>query len=127
VKNLLSSVLVEDQEKALKFYTEVLGFVKKRDFPVGKFKWLTVVSPEGPEGVQLLLEPNENPAARSFQQAMFEQGIPMRAFSVDDIEAEHRRLRDLGVRFTMEPTKNGPATVAVFDDTCGNLIQLYQV
>lgn len=127
MKNLLSSVLVEDQEKALEFYTEVLGFVKKLDFPVGKFKWLTVVSPEGPEGVQLLLEPNENPAARSFQQAMFEQGIPMRAFSVDDIEAEHRRLRDLGVRFTMEPTKNGPATVAVFDDTCGNLIQLYQV
>jgi catechol 2,3-dioxygenase-like lactoylglutathione lyase family enzyme len=123
----LNSVFVDDQDKALKFYTEVLGFEKKRDFPVGQFKWLTVVSPEEPDGPELLLEPNDNPAARTFQKAVFEQGIASTAFAVDDIQEEYERMKELGVVFSIEPTKTGPATVAVFDDTCGNLIQLYQV
>jgi catechol 2,3-dioxygenase-like lactoylglutathione lyase family enzyme len=127
MKIKLSSVLVDDQDKALKFYTEVLGFVKKAELPVGKFKWLTVVSPEGPDDIELLLEPNENPAAQTFQKALFEQGIPLTAFAVDDIQKEYERLKSLGVVFRTEPTSMGPATVAVFDDTCGNLIQLYQV
>ena len=122
----LSSVLVDDQDKALKFYTEVLGFVKKADIPVGTAKWLTVVSPEGPDDVELLLEPNDNPAARTFQQAIREQGIPLTAFAVDDIQKEYERLKGLGVVFRSEPTRMGPTTVVVFDDTCGNLIQLYQ-
>ncbi|HXO18491.1 MAG TPA: VOC family protein [Thermoanaerobaculia bacterium] len=126
MKIQLTSVLVEDQDKALQFYTEVLGFVKKQDMPVGKFKWLTVVSPEGPDDVELLLEPNENPAAKTFQQALFQQGIPATAFAVDDIQAEHERLKKLGVVFKTEPTKMGPVTIAVFADTCGNLIQIYQ-
>jgi predicted enzyme related to lactoylglutathione lyase len=120
----LSSVLVDDQDKALKFYTEVLGFVKKSDFPVGQFKWLTVVSPEGPDDIELLLEPNDNPAAKAFQEAIFKQGIPARSFAVDDLQKEYERPKKLGVVFTMEPTSMGPVTVAVFDDTCGNLIQI---
>ena len=127
MKIKLTSVLVDDQDKALKFYTEVLGFVKKKDFPVGQFKWLTVVSPEGPDDIELLLEPNDNPAAKTFQKAIFEQGIPLTAFAVEDIQKEYERMKRLGVVFRMEPTKTGEATVAVFDDTCGNLIQLYQV
>ena len=127
MKIKLNSVLVDDQNKALKFYTEVLGFVKKADFPVGQFKWLTVVSPEEPDGTELLLEPNDNPAAKTFQKAIFEQGIPLTAFAVEDIQTEYERMKKLGVVFSMEPTKTGPATVAVFEDTCGNLIQLYQV
>jgi predicted enzyme related to lactoylglutathione lyase len=127
VKIKLASVFVDDQEKALKFYTEVLGFVKKRDMPTGQFRWLTVVSPEEPDGAQLLLEPSENPATQTFKKALFEQGIPLTAFAVEDIQKEYERLRKLGVVFTMKPTKMGAATVAVFDDTCGNLIQLYQV
>ena len=127
MKIKLTSVFVDDQDKALKFYTEVLGFVKKLDFPLGKFKWLTVVSPEEPDGTQLLLEPNDNPAARTYQQAIFEQGIPTTSFAVEDIQKEYERMKKLGVVFSMEPTKTGPVTVAVFDDTCGNLIQLYQV
>ena len=123
----LTSVFVDDQDKALQFYTEVLGFVKKVDFPLGKFKWLTVVSPEGPDDIELLLEPNDNPAAKTFQKAIFEQGIPLTAFAVEDIQKEYERMKRLGVVFRMEPTKTGEATVAVFDDTCGNLIQLYQV
>lgn len=123
----LTSVFVDDQEKALKFYTEVLGFVKKMDVPAGKFRWLTVISPEGPDGIQLLLEPNDNPAAKTYQKAIFEQGIPATSFAVDDIHKEYERLNKLGVAFTMEPTSMGPATVAVFNDTCGNLIQLAQV
>lgn len=123
----LTSVLVDDQDKALKFYTEVLGFVKKRDIPVGEFKWLTVVSPEGPEEIELLLEPNNNPAASTYQKAIFEQGIPFTAFAVEDIQKEYERLKRLGVVFHTEPTQMGMATIAVFDDTCGNLIQLYQV
>jgi predicted enzyme related to lactoylglutathione lyase len=127
MKIQLSSVMVDNQDKALKFYTEVLGFVKKRDIPLGEAKWLTVVSPEGPEDIELLLEPNSNPAARTYQKAIFEQGIPLTAFAVDDIQKEYARLKDLGVEFAMEPTNMGMTTVAVFNDTCGNLIQIYQV
>ncbi len=126
MKIKLSSVFVDDQDKALKFYTEVLGFVKKTDIPVGQFKWLTVVSPEDPDGTELLLEPSDNPATKTFKKAIFEQGIPLTAFAVEDIQKEYERLKRLGVRFTMEPTKTGPTTIAVFDDTCGNFIQLYQ-
>jgi len=127
MKIKLSSVFVDDQDKALKFYTEVLGFVKKTDLPVGGARWLTVVSPEGPDDIELLLEPNGNPAAKTFQKAIFEQGIPLTAFAVEDIQKEYQRMEKLGVVFVMKPTKTGEVTVAVFDDTCGNLIQLYQV
>lgn len=127
MKIKLNSVLVDDQDKALKFYTEILGFVKKADFPVGEFKWFTVVSPEEPNGTELVLEPNNNPAARTFQGAIFKQGIPLTAFAVEDIQKEYQRMKKLGVVFTTEPTKAGPATIAVFNDTCGNLIQIYQV
>ena len=123
----LSSVLVDDQEKALRFYTEVLGFIKKTDIPAGEARWLTVVSPEGPEDIELLLEPNSNPAATTYQRALHEQGIPLTAFAVDDIQSEYERLQQLGVRFSTKPTPAGPATIAVFEDTCGNLIQIYQV
>jgi len=127
MKIKLNSVLVDDQDKALKFYTEILGFVKKTDIPAGEARWLTVVSPDGPADIELLLEPNGNPAARTFQEALFRQGIPLTAFAVEDIQKEFKRLMQLGVVFQMEPTKTGPVTVAVFEDTCGNLIQLYQV
>ena len=123
----LTSVFVDDQEKALKFYTDILGFVKKADFPVGQFKWLTVVSPEAPDGTELLLEPSDNPAAKTFKKAIFEQGIAAMSFGVDDIQKEYERLVKLGVVFTMQPVNVGMATIAVFDDTCGNLIQLHQV
>ena len=126
MKIKLSSVMVDNQDKALKFYTEVLGFVKKQDIPVGEYKWLTVVSPEGPDDIELVLEPNGNPAARTFQEAIFRQGIPLTAFAVDDIHKEYERMKNLGVKFRTEPTKSGPVTLAVFEDTCGNLIQLYQ-
>ena len=127
MKIKLASVFVDDQDKALKFYTEILGFVKKRDVPAGKFRWLTVVSPEEPDGAELLLEPSDNPATKTFKKAIFEQGIPLTAFAVEDIQKEYERMKKLGVVFRMKPTKTGEATVAVFDDTCGNLIQLYQV
>ena len=127
MKIQLSSVMVGDQDKALKFYTEVLGFVRKRDIPLGEARWLTVVSPEGPDNIELLLEPNSNPAARVYQKSIFEQGIPLTAFAVDDIQHEYARLKKLGVEFTMEPTNLGMITAAVLDDTCGNLIQIYQV
>ena len=126
MKIKLTSVFVEDQEKALRFYTDILGFVKKQDIPVGDFRWLTVVSAEGPEDIELLLEPNENPAARIYQQALFGQGIPLAAFAVDDIQNEYERLKELGVLFHSEPMVAGSTMVAIFDDTCGNLIQLYQ-
>lgn len=126
MKIKLSSVFVDDQEKALKFYTEVLGFVKSKDVPVGEYKWLTVVSPENPHGVELLLEPSDNPATQAFKKAIFEQGIPLTAFAVDDLETEYQRLKSLGVRFSMPPTEMGPTRIAVFDDTCGNYIQIYQ-
>ena len=122
----LTSVMVEDQDKALTFYTDVLGFNKKHEIPVGQYKWITVVSPEGPGDVELTLEPNANPAAKAFQEAMFAQGIPLAAFEVGDIAAEYARLRTAGVAFTREPTPMGPVTIAVFSDTCGNLIQIYQ-
>ena len=120
----LTSVLVDDQEKALRFYTDVLGFVKKTDIPVGEAKWLTVVSPEAPDGVELLLEPDAHPAARPFKEALVADGIPYTSFAVDDVKAEYERLKGLGVKFVQEPTDMGQVTTAVFDDTCGNLIQI---
>ncbi|HKD40791.1 MAG TPA: VOC family protein [Myxococcaceae bacterium] len=122
----LTSIMVDDQNRALKFYTEVLGFQKKRDIPVGEYKWLTVVSPEGPGDLELVLEPNANPAGKAFQKAMFEQAIPLAAFETSDLKAEFARLKALGVTFTQGPTKRGPVTIAVLSDTCGNLLQLYQ-
>jgi len=122
----LTSIMVDDQAKALKFYTETLGFVKKSDFPVGEYRWITVVSPEGRDDLELSLEPNVNPAAKTFQSAMFAQGIPLAAFEVADMAKEYARLKALGVVFTTEPTNAGPVTIAVLSDTCGNLIQLYQ-
>ena len=127
MKIKLASVMVDNQDKALKFYTEVLGFVKKTDIPMGETKWLTVVSPEGPGDIELLLEPMGFPPARTYQKALFEAGIPLTAFQVDDIQKEYARMKKLGVLFKGEPAKAGPVTVTVFEDTCGNLIQLYQV
>ena len=122
----LTSIFVDDQEKALKFYTDVLGFQKKFEFPAGKHKWLTVVSPEEPEGVQLVLEPNDgwNTAAKTYQQEIFRQGTPAANFFVGDVQKEYEKLRGLGVTFTKEPTKTTGSTIAVLDDTCGNLIQI---
>lgn len=121
----LTSIFVDDQPKALAFYTSVLGFVKGQEIPAGDFKWLTVRSPEGGD-VELSLEPNANPAARTYQQALMEQGIPATAFECDDIEVEFHRLRAHGVRFTVNPKDVGPVWIAIFADTCGNLIQIYQ-
>ena len=120
----LTSVLVDDQEKALQFYTEKLGFVKKHDIPMGEARWLTVVSPEDPDGTELVLEPGDHPAVKPFKEALVADGIPFTSFAVDDVKSEYERLRALGVRFTQEPTEMGPVTTAVFDDTCGNLIQM---
>lgn len=122
----LTSIMVDNQDKALKFYTDVFGFVKKHDIPVGEYKWLTVVSREGPDDLELALEPNANPAGKAFQEAIFKQGIPLAAFEVDDLASEFKRLKGLGVVFTQEPTHAGPVTIAVCADTCRNLIQLYQ-
>ena len=121
------SVLVDDQDKALQFYTETLGFVKKTEFPVGEHRWLTVVSPEDPDGVELVLEPDEHPAARPFKEALVADGIPFTSFAVDDVHKEHARLTGLGVTFTQEPVAMGQMTTAVLDDTCGNLIQIAAV
>jgi len=119
------SVMVDDQAKALRFYTGVLGFVKKQDVPVGAHRWLTVVSPESPDGPELLLEPDEHPAARPFKDALVADGVPFTSFSVEDVHAEFERLSAAGVRFTQEPAEMGPGvTTAVLDDTCGNLIQI---
>lgn len=123
----VTSVFVKDQEKALHFYTGILGFVKKADIPAGEYRWLTVVSPEEQGGTELVLEPNNNPAARAYQEAIFSQGIAATAFFVDDVAKEYDRLKKMGVAFKSGPTKAGPATIAVFDDTCGNLIQINQV
>ncbi|MEX0173292.1 VOC family protein [Streptomyces sp. LMG1-1-1.1] len=121
----LTSVFVDDQAKALRFYTEVLGFLKKHDVPLGgEDRWLTVVSPEEPGGTELLLEPARHPAARTYRDTLVQDGIPLAQFAVTDVRAEYERLRALGVRFTQEPTDMGPVTTAVLDDTCGNLIQL---
>jgi len=126
MKIYISSVYVDDQEKALRFYTEVLGLVKKIDVPAGEYRWLTVVSPEESDGTELLLEPSDNPATKAFKRALYEQGIPLASFAVEDIREEYERMRELGVDFAVEPTEMGSVTVAVFDDTCGNLIQLVQ-
>ncbi|MGW0239124.1 VOC family protein [Micromonospora chalcea] len=122
----LTGVYVDDQDKALRFYTDVLGFVPKTDVPTGEYRWLTVVSPDAPDGVELLLEPDAHPAAKAFKEALAADGIPLTQFAVDDVAAEHERLRGLGVLFTQEPVDMGPVTTAVFDDTCGNLIQIAQ-
>jgi glyoxylase I family protein len=122
----LNSIMVEDQDRAEAFYTNVLGFKVKQSIPVGPYRWLTVVSPEGPNDLELSLEPNANPAGKTFQKALFDQGIPATAFESADIAAEFARLSDRGVTFTQGPTKMGPVTIAVFSDTCGNLIQIYQ-
>lgn len=122
----LASVFVDDQDKALRFYTDVLGFVKKTEVPLGEHRWLTVVSPEDPDGTELVLEPDSHPAVKPYREALAEDGIPATSFAVGDVRAEFDRLRGLGVRFTQEPLDMGPVTTAVLDDTCGNLIQIAQ-
>jgi len=127
MKMYIKSVAVEDQTKALDFYTKVLGFVVKHDIPLGEYRWITLVSAQEPDGVELALEPNEYPATRVFQDALMANGIPFTAFSVDDLQSEVERLQTAGVAFTQLPTKAGDATIAVFNDTCGNLIQLIEL
>jgi catechol 2,3-dioxygenase-like lactoylglutathione lyase family enzyme len=122
----IASVFVDDQDKALRFYTEVLGFTKKTEVPLGEYRWLTVVSPDAPDGPELLLEPDAHPAVRPFKEALKGDGIPFTSFAVDDVHSEHARLETLGVHFIQQPTARGPVTTAVFDDTCGNLIQIAQ-
>ncbi len=129
MKIKLTSVSIDDYDKALHFYTEILGFEKKRDIPLGNgARWITVVSPQEPNDTELLLEPNADyPAMKALKEALVTDGIPFTAFEVDDIQAEYARLRELGVTFVMEPTNVGMSTIAAFDDTCGNLIQIYQI
>lgn len=127
MKVRITSVLVDDQKKALQFYTEKLGFVKKTDIPLGDASWLTVVSKEEPDGVEVLLEPMGFAPAKVYQKALKDAGIPLTQFYVDDIQREYERLEKLGVKFSLKPTQTGPVTIAVFDDTCGNNIQLVQV
>ena len=126
MKIIVTSIFVEDQDKALQFYSETLGFVKKHDVPAGEFRWITLVSPDDQEGTEIVLEPNNNPIAKDYQNRLFEEGIPVTMFGVEDIQKEYERLLQLGVKFTMKPTKMGDITIAVFDDTCGNLIQIIQ-
>ena len=129
MKITLTSVSIDDYDKALKFYTEVMGFLKKRDIPLGEgARWITVVSPDEPDGTELLLEPNaEYPAMKALKDSLMKDGIPFTAFQVGDVQAEYERMKDLGVEFTMEPTNMGTTTAAVLNDTCGNLIQIYQL
>jgi predicted enzyme related to lactoylglutathione lyase len=127
MKIKLTSIHVDDQEKALRFYTEVLGFMKKTDVSAGQFRWLTVVSPEDPEGTELLLEPNDNPAAKTYQQALFEQNIPAAMFFTDDVRGDFHRIKTHGGNFTMEPTETTGSIIARLDDTCGNLVQMTQL
>ncbi|WP_411843859.1 VOC family protein [Salinicoccus sp. HZC-1] len=122
----VTSLFVEDQQKAVEFYTNVLGFVKKHDEPVGEYRWIALVSPENQEGTELLLEPNNHPAAREYQEKIYAEGVPATMFGVGDIQKEYRTLTQKGVKFSMEPTKAGEVTIAIFDDTCGNLIQLIE-
>ncbi|OHR65757.1 glyoxalase [Bacillus sp. HMSC76G11] len=126
MKIIVTSIFVQDQDKALEFYSEKLGFLKKNDVPMGKFRWITLVSPDDQDGTELLLEPNEHPAAKEYQKKISADGIPATMFGVADIRKEYERLMEKGVKFTMEPTKMGEVTIAVFDDTCGNLIQIVQ-
>ncbi|CAH8770848.1 VOC family protein [Paenibacillus dendritiformis] len=126
MKIIVTSIFVQNQDKALEFYSEKLGFVKKEDVPMGKFRWITLVSPDDQEGTELLLEPNDHPAAKEYQKKLFAEGIPVTMFGVADIRKEYKRLMEKGVKFTMEPTEMGKVTIAVFDDTCGNLIQIVQ-
>ena len=126
MKIIVTSLFVDDQDRALEFYSETLGFVKKHDVPTGEYRWITLVSPHEQNGTELLLEPNVHPAAKEYQQKIFAEGIPATMFGVAEIHKEYKRLMEKGVRFTMEPTKMGDVTIAVFDDTCGNLIQLIQ-
>jgi catechol 2,3-dioxygenase-like lactoylglutathione lyase family enzyme len=123
---IVTSVFVDDQDKALEFYTQKLGFVVKHDVPAGNYRWLTLVSPDDPDGTELLLEPNEHPAAKEYQKRIFADGIPATMFGVKDVRREYARLAEEGVQFTMEPTAMGDVTIAVFDDTCGNLIQIIE-
>ena len=127
MKVTVTSVMVDDQRKALKFYTETLGFQLKRNIPLGEANWLTVVSKEEPDGVELLLEPSSFEPAKIYRKALYEAGIPATVFSVADINQEYTRLTNLGVQFTMLPQQTGTAILAVFDDTCGNLIEIYQL
>lgn len=126
MKIIVTSIFVQDQDRALEFYSKKLGFIKKEDIPVGEFRWITLVSPDVQDGTELLLEPNAHPAAKEYQKKIFAEGIPATMFGVEDIRKEYDRLREKGVQFTMEPTKMGELTIAVFDDTCGNLIQIVQ-
>jgi catechol 2,3-dioxygenase-like lactoylglutathione lyase family enzyme len=126
MKIVLTSILVDDQEKALQFYTNMLGFQKKNDIPMGPHRWLTVVADDDPNGVELVLEPDEHPAAKPFKRALVEDGIPFTSFGVQDVQLEYDRLRKAGVEFTQPPVAMGPVTTAVFADTCGNLIQIAQ-
>lgn len=126
MKIVVTSIFVDDQEKALQFYTEKLGFVKKHDVPAGEFRWITLVSPEDQEGTEVLLEPNNHPAAKEYQQKIYSDGIPATMFAVEDLQKEYDQLLENGVKFTMKPTKAGDVSIAVFDDTCGNLIQIVQ-
>lgn len=126
MKIIVTSLFVQDQDKALSFYSEKLGFVKKHDVPAGEFRWITLVSPEDEGGTELVLEPNNHPAAKDYQNRLFEDGIPATMFGVADINEEYERLKEKGVSFTMKPTKMGDVTIAVFDDTVGNLIQIIQ-
>ncbi|MCG7344932.1 VOC family protein [Sporosarcina sp. ACRSL] len=126
MKIIVTSLFVDDQDKALAFYSETLGFVKKHDVPAGEFRWITLVSPEAQDSTELLLEPNNHPAAKEYQERIYSDGIPATMFGVEDVQKEYERLQEKGVKFTMEPTKMGDITLAVFDDTCGNLIQIAQ-
>ena len=126
MKIYVTSLFVTDQQEALEFYTEKLGFEKKDDIPAGEFRWLTLTEPGNPNSVQLFLEPSDHPATKPFMNALVEDGIPFKSFRVDDIQSEYERLLSLGVEFTQPPTEMGPTIVAVLDDTCGNLIQLIQ-
>jgi catechol 2,3-dioxygenase-like lactoylglutathione lyase family enzyme len=126
MKIVVTSIFVDDQDKALDFYTEKLGFLKKTEIPLGSMRWLTVVSPTDPNGAELMLEPDSHPAVGPFQEALLKDGIPMTSFAVDDVCAEYERLCAAGVVFTQPPATMGPVTTAVLDDTCGNLIQLAQ-
>ncbi|RAS75344.1 VOC family protein [Priestia endophytica] len=126
MKIIVTSIFVQDQDKALKFYTETIGFVKKHDVPVGEYRWIALVSPDEQDGTELLLEPNDHPAAKEYQKKIFAEGIPATMFGVADVREEYKRLIKCGVKFTIEPTEMGEVTLAVFDDTCGNFIQIVQ-